>query len=55
MSFFEAFAASGVTCETMNLEYFAVEQVDVGRLAAGFGSMPRESILVKTAVYSCRL
>ena len=54
-AFLEAFAAAGLTCETRNLEYFAAEQVDVGRLAAGFRSMPRESILVKTAVYSCHL
>ena len=54
-AFLEAFAAAGLTCETTNREYFAAEQVDVGRLAAGFRSMPRESILVKTAVYSCHL
>lgn len=53
--FLEAFAAAGLTCETTSLEYFAVDEVDLGRLAARYRSMERESILVKTAVYRCRI
>lgn len=53
--FLEAFAAAGLTCETASLEYFAGDEVEIGRLAPRYRSMAQESILVKTAIYRCRL
>ncbi|MEO8647806.1 MAG: hypothetical protein ABI539_01435 [Acidobacteriota bacterium] len=53
--FLEAFDKAGLETEVLHLDHFDETKADLSRLSDKFQKMPRESVLVRTAIYKLRL